>query len=284
MLGFIRNFLAALIVFLPFIAKADNIQNLTYDVYAGGFRAVEANLTIDLSQKGLYSIDLQAETQGFLGALVPWSGGFESNGWAAKDNTFKPQKHESHATWRGETEVKTYNYNKDGSFGGLIIHDHEKAPEEKEVSKELTDQTVDILTATLSMLQNTYETEECEGYSEIFDGKRRFGLTFEHQKDDTLSSSRYNIYEGSAAKCTVEVTPMGGKWHKKPRGWLSVQEQGREKGTMPTIWVGKVSHQAPSIPVKIFVKTKYGALVMHLTKFEVDGEIIIADKRADEEG
>jgi len=100
--------------------------------------------------------------------------------------------------------------------------------------------------------------------SEIFDGKRRFKLWFKDAGTETLTKSRYNIYDGVAIKCSVEVEPISGKWHEKPRGWMSIQEQGREKGILPTVWMGTVKGTDLYVPVKVRVKTDYGTLFMHL--------------------
>ena len=110
----------------------------------------------------------------------------------------------------------------------------------------------------------TSDQNKCENKSEIFDGKRRFQMSFNHQDNVGLDSSKYNIFKGQAAECIIEVKPGEGAWHKKPRGWLSIQEQGREKGTMPTLWVGQPESSDIAIPVKIRVKTDYGTLFMHL--------------------
>ena len=129
------------------------------------------------------------------------------------------------------------------------------------------------------MLENFNETGKCEGSELVFDGKRSFEQKFAHEENVELQSSRYNIYEGAAAKCTVEVTPQKGAWHKNPRGWMSIQEQGREKGTMPTVWIASIEEGAPAVPVKIFVKTDYGALFMHLAEYTNGDKIVVAEKR-----
>ena len=244
-------------------------QQLVYEVYAGGIHAVQATLEMEIETKDRYDLELTAKTRGLLGKLAPWEGSFESNGWKDGDS-YKPEQHKSIATWRGEEEVKDYAYGRDGKFRSLTIDEHDKPPEKKDIDKEVTDGTTDVLTATLKMLENYNKTGKCEGSSIVFDGKRSFEQKFVHEENVTLESSKYNIYEGPAAKCTVEVIPKKGKWRKKPRGWMSIQEQGREKGTMPTVWVANMEEGAPAVPVKIFVKTEYGALFMHLAEYKND--------------
>jgi len=202
-----------------------------------------------------------------LGKLVPWHGSFETYGWA-KDKSDKPEQHQSISVWRDEEEIKTYSYGKDGKFKSLTITEDSIDKSPKDLPQDLVDQSTDAMTAALQAMKEVAAGQKCEGSSEVFDGKRRFTMKFTHVEDVELKRTRYNIYEGSASKCIVEVLPLTGAWHKKPRGWLSIQEQGRDKGTMPTLWLAKVIEGAPAIPVKMQIKTNYGTLFMHMTKHE----------------
>ena len=247
-----------------------NQQLVRYDVYAGGIHALQADLDIDLTKKGRYSLLLGAKTYGLLGKLAPWHGTFESEGWAGKTN--KPQLHKSTAVWRGEEEVKKYHYRKDGSFKEYTIKDDSNDGSPKDVDDELTQKTSDILTASLNTMQAIADGNNCEGETDIFDGKRRYTLVYKQKKEVTLESSRWNVYEGPAIECSVEVKPGAGKWYEKPRGWLSIQEQGRERGTIPTVWFANVTEGQPAVPVKVRVKTSYGTLFMHMTEYKTDGK------------
>lgn len=252
---------------------------MIYDVYAGGIHAVQAELRMDMSDPQHYALSLDAHTRGFLGALVPWNGSFESTGWVMAEGDYQPEMHQSTAVWRKETEVKSYHYNKDGSFKGLRIKDHDKPAFDKKVDAELTHGTIDVLTATLEAMWRVGQGGDCAGQADIFDGKRRFVLKFTPKDKQHLTPSKYNIFEGDAQRCTAEVIPDGGAWHEKPRGWMSIQEQGRKKGTMPTIWMGKVNENGPAVPIKILVKTDYGALFMHLAEYRDGAQSLVAEKR-----
>lgn len=252
---------------------ATDKQAIRYDVYAGGIHALQADLNVDQSKKDRYSLSLKAKTFGLLGKLAPWEGVFESNGWAAK--TPQPELHQSTAIWRGEKEVKKYKYNKNGTFAGYSILDNENDGTAKNVDKELVDGTSDVLSATLNTMQALAAGNKCEGSTDVFDGKRRFTLTFREKKRVELTASRWNVYEGPAIECAVEVKPGAGKWHEKPRGWLSIQEQGREKGTMPTVWFAQMAEGQAAIPVKVRVKTNYGTLFMHMTEYKSGNQRLV---------
>lgn len=267
-------------VFTADIAMAeDKRQDMIYDVYAGGFHVLQANVTIDYPEDGRYLIFMGAKTYGMLGKLAPWHGTFESEGWVEKSG-LKPEIHRSVTTWRSEEEINTYNYNRDGSFGSFVVKEHDKTEEEVvEVEDELTQGTIDAFTAGLKVFESVAAGEECNGTSEVFDGKRRFEQVFKYIGQEALTSTKYNIYTGTASECTLEIVPVAGKWHDKPRGWMSIQEQGRERGTMPTIWLASMADGLPAVPVRIRIKTAYGTLFMHLAEYKSAQSVVMAEKR-----
>lgn len=255
-------------------AIATDAQLMKYDVYAGGFHVVSADLTVDLSKKTTYMLRLGAYTHGILAKLAPWHGSFQTDGWYdAKAAHPQPEKHESDTTWRDEKEVVQFLYNKNGSFKEYRIYNKEKKGAQLPLP-ELSDNSTDVLSATLNVMNALSHGGKCEGAEKIFDGSRSYSLVYHEKKREVLTATDSNVYSGPATACTVEVKPMKGKWHEKPRGWLSIQEQGREKGTMPTIWFAQIAPNEPAVPVKIMVKTDYGALMMHLTHYKGAGKAL----------
>ena len=247
-------------------ASAQKSRNvLTYQVYAGGVHVVETDLVV-VRNGAAYDVNLGAKTTGWLGSLVPWDGVFQTQGKMV-DDVFMPMQHQSKSTWKEETKTKTFAF-KDGNVVSLTIEEDGKKPETPEIVDELVRGTTDILSATMTLMTSMEHSGLCNGTADIFDGSRRFTLSFQDQGGKILPASRYNMYEGATRFCTAEIEPKGGKWHEKPRGWLSIQEQGRRKGSLPSMWMGKVEGLSYAVPVKIMVKTDYGALMMHLVNVD----------------
>lgn len=262
-------------------AASKHLQSMTYEVYAGGINAVTAKLDVGFESKERYSVSLAAKTKGFLGSLVPWSGTFESHGWHMGQGKNRPEIHKSTAIWREDHDMKEYTYTKDGTFKGLKEIEAGKDVSKKEIDSELTQGTTDILSATLEVMEAMASTGKCEGSAEVFDGARRFELVFSHEAEEILEATDYNVYQGPSARCIVEVKPVAGKWYEKPRGWLSIQEQGREKGTMPTVWMARMDENSPAVPVKVRVKTDYGTLFMHLIRYDNGTKQVVAAREAE---
>ena len=252
---------------------------MNYDIYAGGFHVVSADLNVDLSKKNSYYLNLGAYTHGMLAKLVPWKGTFETKGWYdPKTKSAQPEEHKSTATWRGELDVDTYTYGKDGSFKQYRVKEHDKMEEVRSPDAGLTNDTTDVLSATLAAMQSVATKGACNSFDEIFDGKRRYKIMFKDAKQATIEKSGLNVYAGPATECTVEVQQLAGKVREKPRGWMSIQEQGRAKGTMPTIWFAGLEDGQPAIPVKIRVKTDHGTMFMHLTRYENADKTVSVNK------
>ena len=255
------------------ILKTDR-QTMEYDVYAGGFHVVSADLTIDLSKNNRYDLKLAAATHGMLAKLAPWHGVFETVGWYdAKKAAPQPEKHSSDTTFRDENEVVEFLYNKNGSFKEYRIFNEDKKGVQPPQS-ELSDNSTDVLSATLEIMNRIAQGGKCEGTDKIFDGSRSYELIYRHKGEGTLKPSTANVYNGPATECTAEVKPLKGRWHEKPRGWMSIQEQGRERGTMPTVWFAQLAPGEPAVPVKIRVKTQFGALMMQLNSYHGGGKTL----------
>ena len=249
------------------VLAASPRTDLTYKVFAGGINAVEAKMSV-VSEQDNYKLFFVAKTRGFLGKLAPWAGSFESYGWSENGLNHVPEKHTAVSTWRKEKETKEYFYKKDRTFDKLTITEDSKVKPSDKLDPKITNNTTDLLAATMNVMSNAVNSRKCEGTSVVFDGKRRFDLVFKPGKNESLKASKYNIFEGETIKCVVEVKPISGRWHEKPRGWMSIQEQGRELGTLPTIWFGQVEKGGIYVPVKVRVKTNYGVLFMHLKSFK----------------
>lgn len=258
---FLKIFLMGTACSCVVLASSAHAETLTYKVYAGGINVIEAPLQLKIT-KSNYTADLTAKTRGFLGTLVPWQGTFSTKGSRDKDKLVV-KTHRSTSTWKGEEDSASYTFDAKGNLTHLKLRKDGK-DETPKLDSTLTHGVTDILSAALMAFMHAEGGKECIGASDIFDSKRRFTLDFKPAGTETLKESRYTMYQGPAVKCTAEVIPKGGAWHKKPRGWLSIQEQGRKAGLMPTLWVAKVDPNLPPMPIKIRIKTDYGTLFMHL--------------------
>jgi hypothetical protein len=282
-----RTFIVLLALLVAFPTRATEqaaIRPVTgqvaiYDVYASGVHVLEARLDLN-EAPGRYDLLFTAHTRGFLSALLPWTGQYEAKGWALGGTDYRPETFKSKTVWKDEIDGKEYRYTKDGGFQELFLTKEGKT-EKAEIDPKLAKNTIDDYTSALKVFARIAAEGKCEGEDAIFDEKRRYKQVFNRLENETISLTDYNVFNGEAVACTIEVIPDGGRWHKKPRGWMNVQEQGRRLGQLPKMWAAKMDEKGPAIPVKVLIKTDYGALVIHLAEYRNGDKILVSKKRED---
>jgi len=239
---------------------------LRYDVYAGGFKALNASLNMDLDKKA-YDMKLEAETQGFIGSLFPWKASFNASGHTVK-GALVPTVYTERSTWKKGLKVTEMNYAPNGKMLKMTTQSDGKTTTDRNIDDVLVDNTVDLLTGALNIFQHVKKTTKCAGSFPIFDGKRRYNITLVDDGKETLEPSKYSRFAGEALRCTLKVEPVAG-FDKKDnkRGWMAIQNHTEERRKLPTLWLASVKENNNQvIPVRMEIASAYGAVVAHLSQ------------------
>ena len=237
---------------------------LRYDVYAGGFKALNASLVMDLDKKA-YDMKLKAATQGFIGALFPWEASYNTSGHAEK-GLLIPTVYTERSTWRGSEKVTEMDYGPDGKVLKSTTQDGDRTIVDRDINEVLSANTLDLLTGTLVMLQSAKNTNKCTGKFPVFDGKRRFNIALKDDGTEILAPSSYSKFEGEAMRCTLTVEPVAGFQPKDAkRGWMAVQNHTEEHHMLPTIWLARMKDSGQVVPVRMEIASAYGSVVAHLS-------------------
>lgn len=216
---------------------------------------------------GRYKIELSSEAYGLLGKIIQWHAKFQTKGWVLKDR-LQPEEHISDTTSRGKHEINTYKYDKSGKFLNFTQIVNGKDETRKDLG-DIMQGTIDVASANFNLMRQVNEGRGCRHENMIFDSERSYRLMFKNKKKEHLNPNKYSGFQGGAESCSVEIQPEGGKWHKKPRGWLKIQAQAKKAGELPGIWFADLLEDktAPAVPVKMMIKTDYGTFIAHLTSF-----------------
>lgn len=267
--------LAALIFIVAYGSNAqaasvldqNNNFDVTYGIYGGGFQA----LTIDIAfefDKTHYMNEMNAKPYGALGHLLPWAGKYKTIG-VVKKNTLIPVQHDRTSAWRDDKSRLILSY-KNGVLTRKEEIEDETGKAVKKVlpvEKEMHQGTIDIVTAILDMLVKASDKKNCSYTQDVFDGKRRFRMTFKDEGTQNIGASAINIFKGPARLCRMELIPLKG-FSGKPRGFYRIQEEARAKGDLPVVWLGQAWKDGPMIPVRMMIKSEYGTVLMHLQKIK----------------
>jgi hypothetical protein len=234
---------------------------LDYKIYAGGLEALSATIDYGLNPSS-YALDIEARTSGNIGALFPWTTHLHSNGRIAAGQV-RPEKHVVESRWKDQKRSTTLAY--DGAGGFLTKHVEPPPAEDNvdEVAPELTQNTVDLLSAVAAALKRIEDTGSCTGAQSVYDGRRRFEVKFADGGVAMLEPSSYTAYAGATRKCEIKVEPGPGFWRKNQKRWFTQKD-----GSLPpiTVWAAPLGNDKRQVPVKIESVSPFGALVVQLVQ------------------
>lgn len=253
---------------LPALAGDNKGYIAKYDVYAGGIHALQARINYGQTT-GKYDISISSETYGLLDKIVPWHATLETQGNFTNDERL-PIEHKSDTTTRRKHEVNSFHYSANGEFKNFQQIVDGKDETRKDLDPSIYQGTTDVLTSVFSLIDQVADGKGCDRESMLFDSERSYLLIFKNGLKETLKANKYTSFSGEAIGCTFEIKPEGGKWHKKPRGWLKIQEQAKKSGQPPVIFFANVSkNETPVfVPVRMVVRADLGTFIAHLTSFE----------------
>lgn len=242
---------------------------LHYDVYAGGFKALNASVSMDLD-KHAYDMKLQAETDGFIGKLFPWNASYNTSGHAERGKLI-PSIYTERSAWRGNEKVTEMDYGPNGKVLKSTTQEGNKTTVDRDINQKLSANSLDLLSGTLAMLQSAKNTNKCAGKFPVFDGKRRFNIVLKDDGMEVLPPSRYSKFSGKALRCTLTVEPVAGFGPKdQKRGWMAVQNHTEAHHMLPTIWLARIPGSGQMVPVRMQIASEYGSVVAHLSGGKVD--------------
>ncbi|MBI3441854.1 MAG: DUF3108 domain-containing protein [Proteobacteria bacterium] len=263
-LTLVVGFVAATPAWASYSIDQQRKLSLKYDVYAGGFKALNASLVMDLDKKA-YDMDLQAETQGFIGSLFPWKGSYSTSGHAEKGELI-PTVYTERNTWRQSVKTTEMSYAPNGKMLKTTVQNNGRTTVDRNINETLAANTLDVLTGVLVMFQNVKSTHKCEGKFPVFDGKRRFNISVSDDGTEVLPKSDYSSFSGEALRCTLKVEPVAGFAAKdQKRGWMAVQNHTEAHHKLPTIWLARFKKSNEIIPVRMEIASDYGSVVAHLS-------------------
>jgi len=241
-------------------AGAAEPVRLGYTIYAGGFHVLDASIVLDLGRDG-YTVEVNAQTQGILGTLFPWRTLARSDG-KLNAGEAQPRIHRQTGTWRGQDRAVSLYYDGSGSVLAEVRPPDDPA-EREPVPPELVPGTTDPLSAVLSVASAVAVGRGCSETVPVFDGRRRYDLTFQAMGSRNLPPSRYSVFSGPAVQCQVTSKVLAGNWRKD--GGLTSDD---EKKTPFSLMLAPVVEGMPPIPVRLEGQSRFGEVIMHLTSAE----------------
>jgi len=238
---------------------------LTYEVYAGGIHTFTFDVGLTLEPEG-YRISAAGGTRGFASWLNKWDVTF-----AATGERMRPAGYVTVNSSQQPTKTMQLKFFEGGAFTVTrnLPDPIDEPTEEAELPAQLPANIVDPMSAALVAVQNLAASGQCEQTLPVFDGKRRYDISFHDVGPAEMPKSRIGIYDGSAVVCGVSMKRISG--FKRPRHNDSQWEE--NKDVPPTLWLARVRQDMPPVPVRFTAALPLGSVVVHLTKVESSQEL-----------
>jgi hypothetical protein len=234
----------------PTAAAAGPDLLLTYDVRFGGVTIMQAEARLNLAEGGAderYEVGLKGRTVGLIDRLKPIAFTAASEG-AASPAGLQPARYSSSTAKRDKRKGLTV------AFAPEAVPVTQFTPPddaEDPVPPELLEGTLDPASALLAVVRSVARTGSCAASLEIFDGKRRYDVTFADLPKQRL---QHDAYAGEAGVCRADSRPVFGF---KPGKRAPLDDT--------TLWFGQVLDGAPPLPVQVETEISVGAVRMELT-------------------
>lgn len=246
------------------LPKPDGAQKLdiTYDVFIGGLHLATAELVATVDH-GHYLAASAVSTKGLADAFASSQISAVATG-EVRGHLVVPHTYNSDTLAPDKRQLVGLLY-ADGTpvdINSSPAYDLSRFP----VPEDQKHGTVDPLSAALYIMlgSSASDTHKCGATVPVFDGKRRYNLTFDYKKDDTASLGR--DYNGGkpvpAYLCTTNYVRVAGfKPHKK----------GHESSDVPSldVWMAPYPGTSFIVPVRMQASTDFGGIVARASKLVV---------------
>lgn len=222
-----------------------------YTIYIGGFMAAEGSINATL-EEGNYLVRSNLGVAGMPARFYDAQWDMTSEG-SLTDEKLKPARFAFRSDEKGRIKEREITY--DASGVPTPVFD----PPENDLIDVLPFErrnALDPISALLLPVANA--GNPCNRRIPVFDGKRRYDLQLEYERDDQVTT-RNKGYSGDAVICSVRLTPRTGM----RKGSFTTMLQQRDN---TRIWLAALDGEDIYIPVRIQVRTPIGAAVMDVVR------------------
>jgi hypothetical protein len=241
--------------------------DIAYDLYVGGIPLGKVAMSARF-QGGDYKAISTLETKGIVSAF--WQAKIEaSSSGVASPGRLQPSLYDSFSQNRTvQRRHATLTFGPEGpkSLSSDPPYEDSRYP----VSEDQQKKTLDPLSAAvfLTSSANATQGKPCDAAAPIFDGRRRYDVTFSYVKKTDVHMDN-GLYSGPALVCQIHYNQIAGYQQ-------SIIEQNKKFPKMYAWVISAKGSADPSrsyaLPVRVWAETDYGIVVALASQIKVDGQ------------
>lgn len=228
--------------------------DLTYAVYAGGFRGMTAKVDSVLLGDS-YQTRVELELNDLLSLFTNFELKARGSGMATSEEA-APQSFSSYIRDKKKRlRLVEIAYDSPEAPRVEVIPSAER-DDRQEIEPALRDDALDPVAAGFALLRRFEKSGRCEGGLPLYDGRRLYALSVKDRGTRTLSSDGAGTFSGKAHLCHIDIIPLAG-----------FQEREIRKKKIPDslkVWVAKPAGLDRLVPVRLDI----GKLRLHIIAAE----------------
>lgn len=243
----------------PCLSQAFSIKH-DFFVTVGIFEASKTEFTYTL-EKNNYKVASKVMTNGFFNTIYPFEANYTTSGkLEGSQLTTVDYNYEAKSKFNTRTK-KVYYENGTPVYQISSKNGKEKR---KEFSPSPTPaDTFDLQTVIAKIAKQYNEVSFCAASLKVYDGKRRFDVTFKDEGTDELVANKHSFYSGKASKCSMHIQKVLSEDDDE------LWEFSSNKAIY--FWIAKDEKTKRPFIAKVFIKdTPLGELTAHTTKITVE--------------
>ena len=235
---------------------------LEYDVYWKFLRLMEFKSVAQAAPGGATRVATDSRTVGIVDTFFPWTARAEAVG-ALRGGGLSSQAYHTWSRFRDrvqQVDVRWRGGEPEVNVSGELPEKTQRAV----VSPALRRDTIDPLSAVMGLSRGLADDGRCGGTFPVFDGLRRYDLSFVDRGEVELEESGNDAWSGAARLCEARFEMLGGAW----RGDVKPEDN----PTRILAWLRPVVAGGEPVPVRFQIVAEAGALDVHLRAAHVEGD------------
>ena len=247
-------------------APASTLE-LAYDLYAGGIPLGKVAMSARF-QGADYKAVSTLETSGIVNAF--WQSKIEAaSSGSLSQGRVQPSLYDSFSQNRSlPRRHATLSFGLDGPKS--MLSDPPYGDNRYPVSEDQRKRTLDPLSAAVFLTSSSTvaQAKPCEAVAPIFDGRRRYDVTFNYVKKTDVRMDN-GVYAGPALVCEIHYNQIA--------GYQQSVIDGNKKFPKMYAWVVPAkSTSDPNryymVPVRVWAETEFGVVVALASQVKLDGQ------------
>ncbi len=239
------------IVFCNFSISKELKKNYFFESYLNGIQLAEANGTLYI-KKDFYSFEFKAITSGITSIFINWGQKISVQGTIVNQELF-PNTYISNDFRKNKKGHMSLVYIKNTPFIKSAKPDP-RDDERRKISKTQIVDTLDPVSAILSIGLFVNKQNKCNVTKPIFDGKRRYNIIVEYIGLEKILNSSKIDSKATYMKCKFFI--------KKISGYTS--KELKKHPSEGILWYNIRTKSYIEIPSKIVINTVFGKYINYL--------------------